>query len=166
MSDDSPYPEAGLARLAGDFVSAASLLAREDGAAERATDQRFLFPFLFLVGHALELTYKAVLAVNRATEKELKRRLGHDLIGCRREVHACCPELLSRLEEPGTDEIVGRLGPYYKAKAFEYHMTGLYSPLPAPASQVARIAAGTVENVQEWVRSRVRQRLCDARDWS
>ena len=31
------------------------------------------------------------------------------------------------------------IGPYYKAKAFEYHMMGLYSALPASPHQVVTI---------------------------
>ena len=166
MNEDSSYPEAGFARLAGNFVKAASRLAGQDSAAERVSGQGFLpllFPFLFLIGHALELAYKAVLVVNGATETDLKSRLGHDLVGCRRGVQACCPELLKDLEESGTDEIVGSIGPYYQTKAFEYSRTGIYSGLPAPPDQVATIVAGTVGNIQKWVRSRVRQRIRDAR---
>ena len=96
-------------------------MAGEDDAAP-ASGQGFLplvFPFLFLIGHALELAYKAVLLVDGATESDLKR-IGHDLVKCRRKVQVHCPSLLEDLEEPGTEEIVRMIGPYYKAKAFEY----------------------------------------------
>ena len=139
-------------------MKAAKLLAAVDDARVVGGQGSFLdllFPFLFLIGHALELAYKAVLVADGATENDLKQ-IGHDLVGCRQKVQACCPGLLERLEEPGTDEIVGRIGPYYKAKAFEYHMTGLYSGLPASPKQVATVATGTVKNIREWVRSSVR----------
>ena len=114
-----------------------------------------LFPFLFLIGHALELAYKAVLLMDGATEKDLKR-IGHDLVRCRRKVQVRCPSLLEDLEEPGTEQIVRMIGPYYKAKLFEYHKTGLYSGLPGDPNQVVKITDGTVKNIQEWVRSRMR----------
>ena len=161
MSGDPSYSEAGFAKLAGDFMKAAKLLAGEYDAGvvhEHGSSLDLLFPFLFLIGHALELAYKAVLVADGTPENDLKR-IGHDLVGCRQKVQACCPGLLEDLEEPGTDAIVGRIGPYYNAKAFEYHMKGLYSGLPPLTNQVATIAAGTVENIRKWVRSSVRQRM-------
>ncbi len=56
------------------------------------------------------------------------------------------------------------IGPYYKAKAFEYHLTGFYSGLPADPNQVVTIAARTDKNVQKWLRSEVRQKIRDARN--
>ena len=161
MSGDPSYSEIGFAKLAGDFMKAAKLLAGECDAGvvhEHGSSLDLLFPFLFLIGHALELAYKAVLVANGAPEKDLKQ-IGHDLAECRQKIQACCPDLLASLEEPGTDEIVGRIGLYYNAKAFEYHMMGLYSGLPNPTNQVATIAAGTVENIRKWVWSSVRQRM-------
>lgn len=122
-----------------------------------------LFPFLFLIGHSLELAYKAVLLVDGATENDLKR-IGHDLVKCRRRVQACRPSLLGELEEPDTEEIVAMIGPYYKAKAFEYHLTGLYSGLPADPNQVVTIAARTIKNIKKWLWSEVRQKIRDARN--
>ena len=165
MGENTSYPEAGFARLAGDFISAAKLVAGEDDAGV-VSGQGFLpalFPFLFLIGHGLELAYKAVLLVDGATEKDLKQ-IGHDLVRCRRKVQVCRPSLLEDLEEPGTEEIVGMIGPYYKAKALEYHMTGLYSGLPAAPNQVVTITAGTVKNIEEWLRPGVRQKIRDARN--
>ena len=161
VSGDPSYPEAGFAELAGDFMKAAKLLAGEyDAGVVRehgSSLDLLLFPFLFLIGHALEPSYKAVLVANGATEKDLKR-IGHDLAECRQKVQACYPGLLENLEEPGTDKIVGWIGPYYKAKAFEYHMKVYLRP-PIPTNQVAPIAVGTIENIREWVRSSVRQRM-------
>ena len=93
MGENTSYPEAGFARLAGDFISAAKLVAGEDDAGV-VSGQGFLpalFPFLFLIGHGLELAYKAVLLVDGATEKDLKQ-IGHDLVGCRRKVQVCRPQ--------------------------------------------------------------------------
>ena len=163
MSENTSYPEAGFARLAGDFIRAAKLVAGEVDAVSGLRFLPVLFPFLFLIGHGLELAYKAVLLVDDATEKDLKQ-IGHDLVRCRREVQVSRPGLLEDLEEPGTEEIVGMIGPYYKAKALEYHMTGLYSGLPAAPNQVVTITVGTVKNIEEWLRPRVRQKMHDARD--
>ena len=165
VSEAPSYPEAGFARLAGDFIRAARLVAGKDHAALESGKGFFplVFPFLFLIGHALELAYKAVLLVDGATESDLKR-FGHDLMKCRQKVQVCCPGRLESLEEPGTEEIVRRIDPYYKAKAFEYHMTGLYWRLPASPHQVVTISAGTVKNIRDWVQSSVRQRIRDARN--
>ena len=167
MGENTSYPELGFARLAGDFISAAKLVAGEDDAGvvsgQVLLPAPFSFPFLFLIGHGLELAYKAVLLVDGATEKDLKQ-IGHDLVRCRRKVQVCRPSLLEDLEEPGTEEIVGMIGPYYNAKALEYHMTGLYSGLPAAPNQVVTITAGTVKNIEEWLRLRVRQKIRDARN--
>ena len=81
---------------------------------------------------------------------------------CRREVQACRPNLLDDLEETGTEEIVGMIGPYYKAKALEYHEAGLYPGLPADPNQVVAITAGTVKNVEDWLRPLVHQKIRDA----
>ena len=165
MSEDPSYPEAGFARLAVDFINAAEFVAKEDdgGVVSGQEFLALLFPFLFLIGHALELAYKAVLLVDGATEDNVKR-IGHDLVKCRRRVQTSHPGLLGQLEEPGTEEIVGMISPYYKAKAFEYHLTGLYSGLPAAPNQVVAITARTVHNLQVWLRSSVRQKIRDARN--
>ena len=163
MGKNTSYPEAGFARLAGDFINAAKLVAGDDDAGE-AGGQAFLhalFPLLFLIGHGLELAYKAILLLDGATKKDLKR-IGHDLMKCRREVQACRPNLLDDLEETGTEEIVGMIGPYYKAKALEYHAAGLYPGLPADPNQVVAITAGTVKNVEDWLRPLVHQKIRDA----
>ena len=165
VGENTSYPEVGFARLAGDFINAAKLVAGEDDAGVES-GQGFLpvlFPFLFLVGHGLELAYKAVLLVDGATEKDLKR-IGHDLLRCRRGVQVFRPSLLADLEEPGTEEIVGMIGPYYKAKALEYHMRGLYSGLPAAPNQIVTITAGTVKNIEQWLRPRVLQKIRDAKN--
>ena len=164
VSKAPSYAEEGCARLSGNFVDAAKLVAREGTGGVVSGQGLFhvLFPFLFLIGHALELAYKAVLLVDGATDGDLKR-IGHDLVKCRRKVQVRRPSLLEDLEESGTEEIVGMIGSYYKAKAFEYHMTGLYAGLPAAPNQVLTITARTIENLQVWVRSSVRQKIRDAR---
>lgn len=163
MSEHISYPEVGFARLAGDFIRAAKLVAAEVDAVSGLVSLSVLFPFLFLIGHGLELAYKAVLLVNGATEKDL-RRISHDLVRCRREVQVGRPGLLEDLEEPGTKEIVGMIGPYYKAKDFEYHKTGFYPGLPVAPDRVVTTAIGTVKNIEDWLRLRVRRKIRDARD--
>ena len=166
MGENTSYPELGFARLAGDFISAAKLVTTGKDDAGVVSGQGLLpafFPFLFLIGHGLELAYKAVLLVDGATEKDLKQ-IGHDLVRCRRKVQVCRPSLLEDLEKPGTEEIVGMIGPYYNAKALEYHMIAHYSGLPVPPNRVVTITAGTVKNIEEWLRRGVRQKIRDARN--
>ena len=165
MSKYPSFPEVGFARLAEHFIDGAKLVAKDDDRGDVSEQRLFplFFPFLFLIGHALELAYKAVLLEDGATEADLKR-IGHDLMKCRRRVHACRRGLLAELEEPGTEEIVGMIGPYYKAKAFEYHLTGLYPGLPADPNQVVTITARTVKNIQVWLRSRARRKIRAARN--
>ncbi len=147
MGENTSHSWAGVVRLAESFVSAAELVAGE----EDAGAVKVLFPFLFLIGHGLELAYKAILLANGATEKDLKQ-IGHNLGRCRQEVQFRCPGLLAKLEETGTKEIVAVVGPYYKAKALEYHKTGLYRSLPDDPNQVLTITAGTVKNMSKWLR--------------
>ena len=90
MSENTSYPDAGFARLAGDFIRAAKPVAGEVDAVSGLRFLPVLFPFLFLIGHGLELAYKAVLLVDDATEKDLKQ-IGHDLVRCRREVQVSRP---------------------------------------------------------------------------
>ena len=40
------------------------------------------------------------------------------------------------------------IGPYYKAKLFEYHKTGLYRGLPGDPNQVVTITDGTIKNIR------------------
>lgn len=165
MGENVSCPEVGFARLAGNFIHAARLVAGEDdvGVASGQGSLRVLFPFLFLISHGLELAYKAILLMDGVTERDLKL-IGHDLVRCRREVQARRPSLLEELEVPGTEEIVGMVGPYYKAKALEYHTIGLYSGLPAAPGEVVTITASTVSNIEEWLRPRVCRKISDARN--
>ena len=141
----------GLARRAEEFAEAAEHLVTKEDLGPVS------FVFLFLVGHALELAYKSILLNRGATEDELKR-IGHDLVKSRTKACACFPGELSELEEAGTDEVVDMISPYYKAKAFEYHITGGYR-IPGDIGQVAAITAATVSNIAKWVKSDARARM-------
>ena len=141
----------GLARRAGEFAEAAEHLLTKEGLSPVS------FVFLFLIGHALELAYKSILANLGATERSLKK-IGHDLAKCRRQTKTRFPGDFDALEEPGTDEIIAMIGPYYKAKAFEYHTTGFYR-LPGDPLQAATITSATVGNIASWVKDKARADL-------
>jgi len=84
-------------------------------------------------------------------------------VKCRQEVEARRPGLLKDLEQPGTREIVEMIGPYYKAKAFEYHERGLYSRLPSAPSKVVTVSADTVQNITKWMRTMVLRKIREVR---
>ncbi|MDE2761751.1 MAG: hypothetical protein OXK74_03035, partial [Gemmatimonadota bacterium] len=139
MSEARRITGVGLARRAREFAEAAEHLVTKEGLSPVS------FVFLFLIGHALELAYKSILANLGATEGSLKK-IGHDLIKCREQTKAQFPGDLDTLEELGTDEILAMIGPYYKAKAFEYHTTGFYR-LPGDPVQAATITSATVGKI-------------------
>ncbi len=151
MSEARRNTGTGLARRAKEFSEAAEHLVTKEGLSPVS------LVFLFLIGHALELAYKSILVNLGATERSLKK-IGHDLIKCRRQTKTQFPGDLDNLEEPGTDEIITMIGPYYKAKAFEYHTTGFYR-LPGNLVQAAKITSATVGNIADWVNARVRADL-------
>ena len=148
MSEARRSTGVGLARRAEEFSEAAEHLVTKEGLSPVS------FVFLFLIGHALELAYKSILVNLGATERSLKK-IGHDLIKCRRQTNTQFPGELDKLEEAGTDEIIAMIGPYYKAKAFEYHTTGFYR-LPGNLVQAATITLATVGNIADWVKAKAR----------
>ena len=151
MTEAQSNTGVGLARLADEFAEAAEhLITKEDIAPVS-------FVFWFLIGHALELAYKSILTNLGATERSLKN-IGHDLAKCRRQTNIRFPGDFGQLEEPGTDEIIAMLGPYYKAKAFEYHATGTYR-LPNNLVQAATITSATVGNIAVWVKAKARAEI-------
>ena len=141
----------GLARRGEEFAEAAEHLVKKEGLSPVS------FVFLFLIGHALELVYKSILLNRGATERQLKK-IGHDLTKSRDRACACFPGELEDLEEAGTNEIVAMISPYYKAKAFEYHTTGLYR-IPRDIVQVAVITSATVGSIAEWVKNDARAQM-------
>lgn len=151
MSEARRITGNGLARRAREFSEAAEHLVTKEGLSPVS------FVFLFLIGHALELAYKSILVNLGATERSL-RKIGHDLIKCRRQTRTQFPGDLADLEESGIDEIIAMIDPYYKAKEFEYHTTGFYR-LPGNLVQTAEITSATVGNIADWVNARVRVEL-------
>ena len=81
----------GMSLLAAEFADCARLVA-ENSASGRPADMTALpknnFVFSYLIGHALELTYKAILVEHGATEAHLKD-IGHDLLQSREEADQC-----------------------------------------------------------------------------
>ena len=84
MSESRRYTGVGLARRAVEFSEAAEHLITKQGLSPVS------FVFLFLIGHALELAYKAILMTFGATEASLKN-IGHDLEKCRRKTKTQFP---------------------------------------------------------------------------
>ena len=151
MSETRKSSGVGLARRAEEFAEAAKHLVKKEDL------EPVSFVFLYLIGHALELTYKSILLNRGATEGKLKK-IGHDLVKSRTKACACFPGELEELEEAGTAEVVAMISPYYKAKAFEYHTTGFYR-IPGDIVQVAAITAATVSNIAKWVKNDARAQM-------
>jgi ribosomal protein S14 len=99
--------------LAGRYLSsAAHLLQIPSG--------QVYVPTLFLLGHALELYFKAFLASQGMTDKDLKNRvIGHDLIACLRE---CRDRGLHQYVSLSRTQVrqIARVNFYYKEKHLEY----------------------------------------------
>ena len=154
----------GMCCMAGEFADCARLVA-ENSASGKPADMIALpknnFVFSYLIGHALELTYKAILVEHGTTEDHLKD-IGHDLLKCRKKANRCMEEDVATLEHGNTEAIVRLLAPVYKKKAFEYHRTGLYT-LPPNPGEVVEATNNTVERVKTYIKKRFQQRKAHER---
>lgn len=135
-------------RLAIQFSDAAMQYRPEDG-------QISLVSY-FLVGHALELSFKAVLIVHGVTEKKL-RDLGHDLQRCHVAARVHLPDGL--LDAGTVGQVVNMISPFYCGKAFEYVFVG-FARLPEPRS-IMEAVRSLVEVVGAWVERTVHERLSE-----
>ena len=154
----------GMSLMAGEFADCARLVA-ENSASGKPADRIALpknnFVFLYLIGHALELTYKAILVEHGTTEDHLKD-IGHDLLRCREEADQRIEEGVATLEHDATQAIVTLLSPDYEKKAFEYHQTGLYT-LQSNPREVVEATNDTVERVKTYIKKRFQQRQAHER---
>ena len=149
----------GMCLMALDFASCARLVAEGSARGKpmaHVSLPKNTFVFMYLIGHAFELAYKAILVEHGTTECHLKT-IGHNLLKCRKNANRCIEEGVATLEHGTTQEIVKLLAPVYKSKAFEYHKTGLYK-LPANPEKVVEDTNNTIEKVHRYIKERFRQR--------
>lgn len=98
----------GTARMATEFLD---LLPPAGG-----TDGRVApMPVYFLIGHALELAFKALVILDGTTDASL-RGIGHDL----GKAHKRVPERYAALVTQVLAETATLLNPIYASKGFEY----------------------------------------------
>jgi len=92
-----------------------------------ATDKRFEFsqPLYFLLGHAIELSFKSYLLARGESLERLKR-IGHDLNVCLDEAEKAGIVDLVHLS-PTDRALVTLMNRSYKSKEFEYRVTGAKS---------------------------------------
>jgi hypothetical protein len=80
-------------------------------------------PTYYLLGHATEVVLKAFLLARGDSLGKLKKRYGHDIAKVARRVIAAKHNSVSPLVQEYLSEIE-LLSTYYKAKEFEYRVTG------------------------------------------
>lgn len=113
--DPSRQTGMGLWTDADEMLEAAKLL-------DASGVHRVLGPTMYLLGHATELGFKSFILSKGRSLDDLKQ-LGHDLdAGMRSAIDA---GLSAVFEVTDRDRaIVALLNPYYRAKEFEYRITG------------------------------------------
>ena len=118
MTDDERTTGMGLWTDARDMIAAARVVSAEP----RLSTSH---PAYYLAGHGIEEAFKAFLRAHGHSLKDL-RYIGHDLD------HALGAAISNGIEDLCTltaqdKAMVGLLNPYYKAKYFEYRVTGFQS---------------------------------------
>lgn len=109
-------------------------------------------PVYFLIGHGIELAFKALLILDGTTEKCL-RSIGHDLV----RALASVPESSRGLVTPSLSYLAEWLGPMYAGKEFEYLKVGgasvpIYRDIRGPVLE-------DIANIKRYVEFEVRSRL-------
>lgn len=141
MDESNRTTAAGLWTDATEFAVAAKVLI-SDGRKELLT------PSYCLSAHAIELALKAFLLSKAVTLQELKK-LGHDLEAClKRAKNLDLAESVSLA--PKHEAVIRMLNSYYKAKEFEYRVTGFKEPpvLPDVLDCLDMLVEGVGEAVQ------------------
>jgi hypothetical protein len=136
-----PTRAIGTAGLACDFAVAASRQKFQPLAIS-------LVPY-FLLGHSIELSFKAVLIAHGTTDARL-RQLGHDLVASRDAMLALGAGTDGPQLDPEDRARIELLSPLYKAKALEYLVPGFMSlpdfdDLLALAERLVRAVQGYVD---------------------
>lgn len=122
MDDDARTTGMGLWTDAREMLEAAEIVVA-------SPDLHISSPSFYLLGHGLEVALKAYLRSKGQTLKSL-RVIGHDL---EKAVEQAAVYGLSERYTLSAEDVaaIALLNPYYKAKHFEYRVTG-YRSLPSP----------------------------------
>lgn len=141
MTDEDRTTGMGLWTDARDMIAAARVVSSEPRLANS-------HPAYYLVGHGLEEALKAFLRARGHTLNDLKC-IGHNL------EHALGAAITNGIEDFCTmtaqdKTMVGLLNPYYKAKHFEYRVTGFQSlPLVQDLLSLADRILASIKTVCE-----------------
>jgi hypothetical protein len=114
----------GLLTDSNEMTEAAKIILRED--------DRLILPIYYLLGHSIELALKSMLLASGVPLTELKNDIGHDLSKAAIRVVALQHKSISNIVQEQLD-VISLLNFYYKAKEFEYRITGSKS---YPATEV------------------------------
>jgi hypothetical protein len=127
ITDDERTTGMGLWTDARDMLAAARLV---------STDSRLSIsnPVFYLAGHGIEETFKAFLRTRGQSLKEL-RNIGHDLEHALGAAASHGFEVLCPLTVQDK-AMIGLVNRYYKAKHFEYRITGAQT-LPNPLELIS-----------------------------
>lgn len=120
MTDDERTTGMSLWTDARDMIAAARLISADPSLATSS-------PAYYLAGHGIEEAFKAFLRARGQPLKDLCR-IGHDLDEALKAAVSCGIEDLCTLSAQDR-AMIGLLSPYYKAKHFEYRVTG-YKSVP------------------------------------
>lgn len=126
----------GLIRYGKEFLDAAANLQGNMGLQPRREIVAPI-PFLYLIGHSIELTLKSYLLNNGVSLRELRVIYGHDLERClkRAEEIGLLAMVTFNTAEGGTFELLNKL---YSTKQLEYIVTGpKHFPLVGPLHEFA-----------------------------
>lgn len=124
MDDDSRTTGMGLWTDAREMFQAATLVINEP-------NLKFSSPAYYLLGHGLEVALKSYLRSHGRSLKDL-RAIGHDLSKALQDAVDCGLVDCYPLSDSEASALA-LFTPYYKAKHFEYRVTG-YKQLPSPQS--------------------------------
>ena len=139
--DESRTTAIGLWTDAKDMLAAAEALMQQQAKSSRE-HMRLLSPTYFLLGHGIEVSLKSVLLANGSSLDELRKNLGHDLDKAVERVIALDLDPRSGFVASNASR-VQMLNPYYRAKVFEYRVTGTMR-LP-PEGEIAALLFGLVK---------------------
>lgn len=111
---------------------------------------KLIVPILYLLGHSLELHFKAFLVLHGIEEKQLAQEFGHDLVASLRECkkHGFCNSILLTYNQ--VRQIV-RVNHYYQGKQLEYFFAtakcfGAVNGLQDIVSQVSKAMFNPITN--------------------
>jgi len=123
------------------MLDAAEVLVKQQ-AKSGSWQMRLFMPTYFLLGHGIEVSLKSVLLANGSSLDELRKNLGHDLDKAVERVIALDLDPRSGFVASNASR-VQMLNPYYRAKVFEYRVTGTMR-LP-PEGEIAALLFGLVK---------------------